>query len=38
MINTTKNKSYVKSYAKYTTLKNNFLWFTLGYTTIMRSK
>ena len=32
----TKTKNYLKNYVRYTTLKNYFLWFTLGRMTIMR--
>ena len=32
----TKPKNYVKNYARYTTLKNHFLWFTLRLKTVMR--
>ena len=32
----TKNKNYVKNYDRCTTLKHDFLWFTLGHMTVMR--
>ena len=32
----TETKNYLKNYARYTTLKNYFLWFTFGRMTIMR--
>ena len=32
----TKTKNYVINYARYTTLKNHFLWFTLGRVTVIR--
>ena len=32
----TKTKNYVINYARYTTLKNHFLWFMLGRVTVMR--
>ena len=32
----TKTKNYVINYARYTMLKNHFLWFTLGCVTVMR--
>ena len=32
----TETKNYLKNYARYTTLKNYFLWLTFGRMTIMR--
>ena len=32
-----KTKNYVRNYTRYTTLKSHFLWFTLGYTTVVSS-
>ena len=32
----TKTKNYVIDYTRYTTLKNHFLWFTLGRMIVMR--
>ena len=32
----TETKNYMINYARYTTLKNHFLWFTLGHVTVMR--
>ena len=32
----TKTKSYVRNYARYTMLKNHLLWFMLGCMTVMR--
>ena len=37
-LNTTKTKIFVRNYTRYTMLKIYFLWFTLGYMTVMRSK
>ena len=31
-----KTKNYLRNYSRYTTLKNNFLLFTLGHMTVMR--
>ena len=32
----TKTKNFEINYTRYTTLKNHFLWFTMGHMTVMR--